>query len=176
MFSSSSNLADFVTVISGALSSPRTTLRSTTFEPFSYQGTVDRDKNRTHAYHAQKRTIYPPSHRWVDGPLLLSMVCVGSILRMINSILCEKGSAIAWWVGGPRLSMVCVGSIPSINFCLNEKAVKVLDLRIVRGEGRAPKITVAKSARFDELENIYFVGRRVQSPGVHSHVTMWARW
>ena len=144
MFSSSSNLADFVTVISGALSSPRTTLRSTTFEPFSYQGTVDRDKNRTHAYHAQKRTIYPPSHRWVDGPLLLSMVCVGSI--------------------------------PSINFCLNEKAVKVLDLRIVRGEGRAPKITVAKSARFDELENIYFVGRRVQSPGVHSHVTMWARW
>ena len=26
------------------------------------------------------------------------------------------------------------------------------------GEGRAPKITVTKSTRFHELENIYFVG------------------
>ena len=29
---------------------------------------------------------------------------------------------------------------------------------IVRGKGRAPEITVTKSARFDELEHVYFVG------------------
>ena len=29
---------------------------------------------------------------------------------------------------------------------------------LVRGEGRAPEITVAEFARFDELENMYFVG------------------
>ena len=29
---------------------------------------------------------------------------------------------------------------------------------LVRGEGRAPEIVITKSARFDELENIYFVG------------------
>ena len=37
--------------------------------------------------------------------------------------------------------MVCVGSIRSmINFVLCEKGSKVLDLSIVRGEGRAPEL------------------------------------
>ena len=30
---------------------------------------------------------------------------------------------------------------------------------LVRGEGRAPEITVTNPARFDDLENIFFVGR-----------------
>ena len=29
---------------------------------------------------------------------------------------------------------------------------------VALGEGRAPEITVSKSTRFHELENIYFVG------------------
>ena len=62
MFSSSSNLADFVTVFSGALPSPRTMLTSRTFEPFSYKKMLITLGNRTHAYHAQKWTIFPPSY------------------------------------------------------------------------------------------------------------------
>ena len=44
-----------------------------------------------------------------------------------------------------------------INIFLYEKGSKVLDVSIVRGEGRAPENTVTKSARFDELENVTFV-------------------
>ena len=34
----------------------------------------------------------------------------------------------------------------------------LLDTVTACAEGKAPEITVIKSARFDELENIYFVG------------------
>ena len=45
-----------------------------------------------------------------------------------------------------------------IQLFLCAKGSKVLDLSIVRGEGRATEITaVMSSARFNELENIYFV-------------------
>ena len=53
--------ADVVTVISGALPSPRAILRSRPFEPFYPRKSCDHAENRTHAYHAQKWTIYPPS-------------------------------------------------------------------------------------------------------------------
>ena len=62
--------------------------------------------------------------------------------------------------------MVCVGSISSaVNFFLCEQGSKGLDLSTVRGEGRAPEITVTKAARFDELDNISFVGYKVLPPG-----------
>ena len=65
---------------------------------------------------------------------------------------------IACYVDRPLLSIVCVGSIHSmINFSLCEKLSKVLDLSIVRGEGRAPEINVTKSAIINELKSIYCV-------------------
>ena len=42
----------------------------------------------------------------------------------------------------------------------------------VRGEGRAPEITDTTSARFDELENIYFVGYIALPTEQQSHVTV----
>ena len=61
---------------------------------------------------------------------------------------------VAWWVDCPLLlSMVCVGSIPSvIKFFLCEQLEVSLSQRLVRGAGRAPKITATKSARFHDLE------------------------
>ena len=52
-------------------------------------------------------------------------------------------------------------------FFLREKSSKVhLDLTIVRGQGRAPEVTATESARFDELENRYFVGHTAQPTGL----------
>ena len=67
--------------------------------------------------------------------------------------------------------MLCVDSIPSVVNFFWEKGSKVFDLSIVRGKGRAPVIDVTKSARFNELVNIFFVGYKVVPPGLHSHVT-----
>ena len=45
---------------------------------------------------------------------------------------------MAWWVYRPLLNMLCVGSIASMIYLfLCEKSSKVLDLSIVRAEGRA---------------------------------------
>ena len=41
---------------------------------------------------------------------------------------------------------------------------------VVRGEGRTPEINVTKSARFDELENMHFVGYIALPTDLHSHV------
>ena len=77
---------------------------------------------------------------------------------------------IAWWVGRLLLSMACVGSIASvINLFLCEKGSEALDLNIVRGEGRAPWITVTKPARINEVGDIYFVGDKVLSSGLQSN-------
>ena len=42
---------------------------------------------------------------------------------------------------------------------------------IARGERSVPEIDVTKSARFDELKNICFVGYIALRIGLHSHVT-----
>ena len=66
---------------------------------------------------------------WVDHPLLLSMVCAGSIPSMMIFFLYEKGS----------------------------KALDLSIVSVARGEAR--EINVRKSARFNEFGNISLVRR-----------------
>ena len=47
-----------------------------------------------------------------------------------------------------------------------------LDTIIVRGGRISSEMNVTKSARFNEIGNVYLVGQKVLQPGLHSHVTV----
>ena len=147
MFSSSLNLAELITaVISVALPSPRTMLRSRTFEPFAHKKSWIRSCWESN-----------PCIPWSEADDLPTTKLKSRDYRLVGSAIWppedgfESDSRRFFFCPFRARTLVAIWTVKMM--CSYSRYA----LLIVRGEGRAPEITVTKWTRINEsTRNIYF--------------------